>query len=96
MLTHLLAALLTLAGPGDPVGANALEVLDLAVLDQSAAWKLNGMTARFRVQPATLPLTVDDGVMYGCGNDPDLSRSVVLPGEMVPRHAVIDRLRQRP
>jgi hypothetical protein len=40
------------------------------------------MTARFHLRPDTPPLTVDDGVMYGCGNGVDLSRSVVLPEEM--------------
>ena len=43
--------------------------------------KLDGMTARFRLQPASPPGAVDGGLMYECAGDGDLSRTVVLSEE---------------
>jgi hypothetical protein len=70
---------MALAGPADPACADALEVLDLAALDLSAALKLDGMTARFRLRPETPSLTVEGGLMHECAGAGDLSRTVVLP-----------------
>jgi hypothetical protein len=39
------------------------------------------MTARFRLRPETPSLTVEGGLMHECAGG-DLSRTVVLPGDL--------------